>query len=71
MKYDWLKENASDYGIIKVSVTSLRLQPIYQSELVNQLILGAIVPIFEEQNDFYYIQNYYIYSNKTSYFNTT
>ena len=58
MKYDWLKENASDYGIIKVSVTSLRLQPIYQSELVNQLILGAIVPIFEEQNDFYYIQNW-------------
>lgn len=58
MKYNWLNKDATDYGIVNVSVANLRLQPIYQSELVNQLILGTIVPVFEEQNDFYYIQNW-------------
>lgn len=58
MKFHWLNKNTTDYGIVNVSVANLRLQPIYQSELVNQIILGTIVPVFEEQNDFYYIQNW-------------
>ena len=58
MKYNWHREGTSQYGIVNVSVANLRLQPVYQSELVNQIILGTIVPIFEEQNDFYYIQNW-------------
>lgn len=46
------------YGIINVSVANMRQHPVYQSELVNQIILGTVVPIFEEQNEFYYIQNW-------------
>lgn len=69
MKYNWEREGISQYGIVNVSVANLRLQPVYQSELMNQLILGTIVPIFEEQNDFYYIQNwdsYFGWINKHS-----
>lgn len=58
MKYHWLSKETSAYGIINVSVANLRLQPVYQSELLSQIILGTIVPVFEEQNDFYYVQNW-------------
>ena len=49
MIYNSPESDASQYGIVNVSVANLRLQPVYQSELVNQLILGVIVPVFEEQ----------------------
>jgi SH3-like domain-containing protein len=58
MNDQWINGDSKIYGIINISVANLRLQPVYQSELINQLILGTIVPIFEEQNDFYYIQNW-------------
>lgn len=58
MAYYWDAKDALHYAIVKVSVANMRLQPVFQSELINQLILGTIVPIFEEQNDFYYVQNW-------------
>jgi SH3-like domain-containing protein len=36
----------------------MRLQPVHQSELINQLLLGTIVPIVEAQNDYYYVKNW-------------
>lgn len=58
MKADWISEDTSEYGIISISVANLRRQPVFQAELLNQIILGTIIPIFEERNDFYYIQNW-------------
>jgi cell wall-associated NlpC family hydrolase len=57
MKDAWNVSDTQFFGIINVSVASMRLHPLYQSELINQVLLGTIVPIYEEQNDFYYIQN--------------
>jgi cell wall-associated NlpC family hydrolase len=58
MKNSWMNLDTSVYGIVKISVANMRSQPLFQSELVNQVILGTIVPIYEAQNDFYYIQNW-------------
>lgn len=58
MQNSWMNEDTSVYGIVKISVANMRSQAVFQSELVNQLIMGAIVPVFEEQNDFYYIQSW-------------
>ncbi|NOX37754.1 MAG: C40 family peptidase [Calditrichaeota bacterium] len=58
MGFYWETEDAQHVGIVKVSVASLRSLPVFQSELINQLWLGTIVPIFEERNEFYYIQNW-------------
>ncbi len=53
-----LADDAHMFGIVNISVANLRQEPVYQSELVNQTILGTLVPIYEEQNDFYYIRNW-------------
>jgi len=58
MQNSWMNKDTSVYGIVKISVANMRSQAVFQSELVNQLIMGDIVPVFEEQNDFYYIQNW-------------
>ncbi len=58
MKFYWETEDAQQLGIVNVSVASLRSLPVFQSELINQLWLGTIVPIFEERNEFYFIQNW-------------
>lgn len=58
MSQYWDMTDAISYGIIKVSVANLRLQPVHQSELINQLLLGTIVPILEAQNDYYYVKNW-------------
>lgn len=52
------KTTAARYGIVNISVANLRSHPIFQSELVNQLVLGSIVPVLEQQNSFYYIKNW-------------
>ncbi len=44
-------------GIITISVANIRRLPVFQSELLNQTLLGTIVAFYEFQNDFYYIQN--------------
>lgn len=46
------------YGIVNISVANLRQEPVFQSELVNQTLLGTVVPVYEEQNDFYFIENW-------------
>lgn len=58
--------DSTKYGIINISVANLRQQPVFQSELVNQTLLGTIVPVYEEQNDFYFIENWDGYRGWTS-----
>lgn len=65
----WIDQNAFMYGIVNVSVANMRALPVYQSELVNQVIMGTILPIYETQNDFYYVQSkdgYWGWVNKHS-----
>ncbi len=57
MKNGWMNPKSSTYGIVNISVANMRAQPIFQSELVNQVVLGTILPIYEAQNDFYYVQS--------------
>ncbi len=57
MKYYRRDPATSIYGIVNISVANMRAQPIFQSELVNQVILGTVLPIYETQNDFYYVQS--------------
>ncbi len=45
------------YGIVNVSVANMRQWALFQSETVNQVVLGNTVSIFEFQNDFYYVEN--------------
>ena len=58
MRTYWETAEAEQIGIIQVSVASLRALPVFQSEMTSQLLLGTIVPIFEERNEFYYVQNW-------------
>jgi cell wall-associated NlpC family hydrolase len=58
MNDQWINDDTKIYGIISISVANLRRQPVFQSELLNQIILGTIIPIYEERNDFYFIQNW-------------
>ncbi len=44
-------------AIISISVANIRRLPVFQSELLNQTLLGTIVAYYDFQNDFYYIQN--------------
>ncbi len=53
-----LRLPAEQYGIVNISVANLRKQAVFQSELGNQLLLGTIVPIYEQQNGFYYVENW-------------
>ncbi len=45
-------------AIVTISVANIRRLPVFQSELLNQTLLGTIVAFYEFQNDFYYIQNH-------------
>ncbi len=45
-------------AIVSISVANIRRLPVFQSELLNQTLLGTIVAYYEFQNDFYYIQNH-------------
>jgi len=58
MKYAWQDIEALKYGIVGISVANLRAWPVFQSELINQTLMGTIVPIFEEKEDFYFIRNW-------------
>lgn len=55
---NWINEPAPNYGIVNISVANMRQLPVHQSELVNQVLLGTVLPVYEEQNDFYYIRNW-------------
>ncbi|NIR52191.1 C40 family peptidase [candidate division KSB1 bacterium] len=57
-KQDPFRFDVTQFGIVTVSVANLRQHPLFQSELIDQLILGSVVPVFEEQNDFYLVQNW-------------
>lgn len=58
MKENWKKYDVRQYGIVRISVAGLRAQSCYQSEMVDQILLGTILPLFEMQNDFYYTRNW-------------
>ena len=58
MNYPWIREDALSYGIIKVSVANMRAHSVFQSELVNQTLMGTIVSILDKRDDFYLIQNW-------------
>ncbi len=57
MKYDWASPDALKYGIVNISVANIRRLSVFQSELVNQTLMGTIVAILDERDDFYYIRN--------------
>ncbi len=44
------------YGVISVSVASMRAKPSHQSELVNQVLMGSSVKILKRQGYWYFIQ---------------
>ena len=46
------------YGIVNISVANMRRLPKFQAELVNQVLLGAVVRLLKEERGFYYIQNW-------------
>jgi hypothetical protein len=56
--YPWIREDAVGYGIINVSVANMRAQSVFQSELVNQTLLGNIVSLLDRRDDFYLVQNW-------------
>lgn len=58
MTDQWLDSDAIHYGLVNVSVANLRRLPVFHSELVNQMLLGQILPVYEYQNDFYFVQNW-------------
>jgi len=58
MEKYWLHEDAIAYGIIKISVADIRAQSVFQSEMVNQTLLGTILPILDKRDEFYLIQNW-------------
>jgi len=58
MEKYWQHEDAIAYGIIKISVADIRAQSVFQSEMVNQTLLGTIVPILDKRDEFYLIQNW-------------
>ncbi|MFQ5652405.1 MAG: C40 family peptidase [bacterium] len=53
-----LSRTAESYAIINISVANLRSQAVFQSELLNQVLLGTIVPVYERQNDFCFVENW-------------
>ena len=58
MEKYWQHEDAIAHGIIKISVADIRAQSVFQSEMVNQTLLGTIVPILDKRDEFYLIQNW-------------
>jgi len=46
------------YGIITISVANMRSKPSFTAELVNQALLGAIVELYKEEDDFFYARNW-------------
>ncbi|MBN2364823.1 MAG: hypothetical protein EH225_01565 [Calditrichaeota bacterium] len=54
----WIHDDALFYGIINVSVASMRAFSIFQSEQVNQTLLGTIVPVLDKRDDFLSIRNW-------------
>jgi hypothetical protein len=58
MNYPWIREDAIGYGIINVSVANMRSQSVFQSELVNQTLMGNIVSLLDQRDDFYLVQNW-------------
>ncbi|MEJ2634369.1 MAG: hypothetical protein P8184_03640 [Calditrichia bacterium] len=58
MNYSWHDEEALSYGIINISAANIRPWPVFQSELTSQTLLGTIVPVFEERNDFLLVRNF-------------
>ncbi len=58
MEKYWLHEDAVSYGIVQYSVVNMRAQSVFQSELVNQVLLGTIVPVLDKRDEFYLIRNW-------------
>ena len=54
----WIREDAIGYGIVNVSVANMRAQSVFQSELVNQTLMGNIVSLLDRRDDFYLVQNW-------------
>lgn len=46
------------YGIIAISVANMRGRPAFSAELVNQALLGSIVELYKEEDDFFYARNW-------------
>ncbi len=54
---NWKSPDALKYGIVSISVANIRRLSVFQSELVNQTLMGTIVQILDERDEFFYIRN--------------
>ncbi len=57
-QWNWQSPEALKYGIVTISVANIRRLSVFQSELVNQTLMGTIVQILDERDEFYYIRNW-------------
>lgn len=46
------------YGIVRVSVAPMRGRAAHSSEMVNQTLLGTVLPIFKARGSHFFIQNW-------------
>ena len=50
--------STEQFGIVNVSVANLHRLSAFQSEILDQALLGAVLPIYDYQNDFYLVDNW-------------
>jgi cell wall-associated NlpC family hydrolase len=58
MENYWLNDEAVSYGIVQYSVVNMRAYSVFQSELINQVLLGTVVAILDQRDEFYLIQSW-------------
>ncbi len=66
IQWNWQSPEALKYGIVSISVANIRRLSVFQSELVNQTLMGTIVQILDERDEFYYIRNWDDYTGWVS-----
>ena len=49
-------ERSNDWGIIRVSVANLRLEPSHRAEMGTQALLGTVIRILRKNSNWYYAQ---------------
>jgi cell wall-associated NlpC family hydrolase len=53
-----ISQNATFHAVVKISVADMRREPRFQSEMVNQVILGTIMPVLKEGEQFILAENW-------------
>lgn len=53
-----VRETCRYYGIVYISVASMRREPSHSAELVNQTVLGTVLKLYKREGSLYYVQNW-------------